>query len=227
VTPGTTPPQRALAWEGCSNVRDLGGLPTADGGETRRGAVVRGDSPDLLSEAGWEALRAYGIRTIVDLRNDDELGDEPAGLDYLHVPLDGVEDTEFWAEWGSGPQFGTPLYYRPHLERFPERNAAAVSAIARAQPGGVLFHCVGGRDRTGQVAMLLLALAGVAPEEIAADYRLSGNDDGDEFLAGRGTSSTGVILETLDGLDVETYLRASGVKDADLAGIRRRLSAPS
>jgi protein-tyrosine phosphatase len=226
VTARTTPPQRALAWDGCSNVRDLGGLRTERGGETAWRAVVRSDSPDRLTAAGWEALAAYGIRTIVDLRNEDELGGEPAGVDYVHLPLDGVEDAEFWAEWGSGPQFGTPLYYRPHLERFPERNAAAVRAIARAQPGGVLFHCVGGRDRTGQVAMLLLALAGVAPEEIAADYRLSGNDEGDEFLAGRGTSSTEVILETLDGLDVETYLRASGVNDADLAGIRRRLSAP-
>jgi protein-tyrosine phosphatase len=226
VTTGTTPPQRALAWEGCSNVRDLGGLRTAGGRETAWRAVVRSDSPERLTAAGWEALAAYGIRTIVDLRNEDELGGEPAGVEYVHLPLDGAEDAEFWAEWGSGPQFGTPLYYRPHLERFPERNAAAVRAIARAQPGGVLFHCVGGRDRTGQVAMLLLALAGVAPEEIAADYRLSGNDEGDEFLARRGTSSTEVILETLDGLDVETYLRASGVNDADLAGIRRRLSAP-
>jgi protein-tyrosine phosphatase len=226
VTARTTPPQRALAWDGCSNVRDLGGLRTEGGRETAWRAVVRSDSPDRLTAAGWEALAAYGIRTIVDLRNEDELGGEPAGVDYVHLPLDGVEDAEFWAEWGSGPQFGTPLYYRPHLERFPERNAAAVRAIARAQPGGVLFHCVGGRDRTGQVAMLLLALAGVAPEEIAADYRMSGNDEGDEFLAGRGTSSTEVILETLDGLDVETYLRASGVNDADLAEIRRRLSAP-
>jgi protein-tyrosine phosphatase len=226
VTARTKPPQRALAWDGCSNVRDLGGLRTEGGRETAWRAVVRSDSPDRLTAAGWEALAAYGIRTIVDLRNEDELGGEPVGVDYVHLPLDGVEDAEFWAEWGSGPQFGTPLYYRPHLERFPKRNAAAVRAIARAQPGGVLFHCVGGRDRTGQVAMVLLALAGVAPEEIAADYRLSGNDEGDEFLAGRGTSSTEVILETLDGLDVETYLRASGVNDADLAAIRRRLSAP-
>ena len=107
-----------LTWEGCSNVRDLGGLPTADGGETAYGAVVRGDCPDRLTAAGWEALAAHGIRTIVDLRNEDELRPElvrPAGVTTVHEPLDGVEDTDFWDEWGTGPQFGTPLYYRPHL----------------------------------------------------------------------------------------------------------------
>ena len=36
--------ERVLEWEGCVNVRDLGGLPTEDGGETRRGAVVRSDT---------------------------------------------------------------------------------------------------------------------------------------------------------------------------------------
>jgi len=215
---------RRLAWEGCRNVRDLGGLPTVEGRETRWGAVVRGDSPELLTAAGWEALRAYGIRTIVDLRNDDERGEVPAGIDHLRVPLDGVEDTEFWAEWGRGPQFGTPLYYRPHLDRFPERNARAIEAVARARPGGVLIHCVGGRDRAGQVSMLLLALVGVTPEEIAADYCLSGENEGDAFLAGRGTSASEVILATLAELDVEAYLRAAGVGDADLAALRDRLT---
>jgi protein-tyrosine phosphatase len=223
VTARTKPPQRALAWDGCSNVRDLGGLPTVDGRETARGAVVRGDAPDRLSPAGWEALRAYGIRTIVDLRNDDELGGEPTGVRYMHAPLDGVEDTDFWAEWASGPQFGTPLYYLPHLRRFPERNARAVVAVARAAPGGVLFHCVGGRDRTGQLSMLLLALAGVGPDEIAADYCLSGQTESDAFLAERGTSAAEVIAATLAELDVEAHLRAAGVADADLAALRERL----
>jgi protein-tyrosine phosphatase len=219
------PDERRLDWQGCRNVRDLGGLRTGNGRSTRRGAVVRGDSPDLLTEAGWEALRAYGIRTIVDLRNDDErdLGARPAEITTVHVPLDGVEDTEFWARWGSGPQFGTPLYYRPHLERFPERSARAIAAVADAGPGGVLIHCVGGRDRAGQISMLLLALAGVAPREIAADYCLSGNDEGDEFLAGRGTSASEVIVSTLAALDLEQALAGGGLSERSLAALRERL----
>jgi protein-tyrosine phosphatase len=169
-------------------------------------------------------LRAYGIRTIVDLRNADELAslERPPGLETLHLPLDGQEDADFWAEWGSGPEFGTPLYYGPHLDRFPDRNARVIEAIARAEPGGVLFHCVGGRDRTGQITMLLLSLAGVEPKEIAADYCLSPGD-GDDFLVSRGTSSTEVVLSVLADLDAEEYLRGAGVAETDLVAVRERL----
>jgi protein tyrosine/serine phosphatase len=218
---------RQLDWDGCVNVRDLGGLRRVDGGETRRGGVVRGDSPDRLTAAGWSALQAHGVRTIVDLRNDDEReldpGARPAGVTTVQLPLDGKEDTEFWAEWGSGPQFGTPLYYRPHLDRFPERNADVMKAIAAAEPGGVLIHCVGGRDRAGQIAVLVLALAGVAPEEIAADYCLSGESEADAFLARRGTSASELILSILADLDVEAYLLGGGLTEGELSRIRARL----
>jgi len=69
--------QRHLDWEGCLNVRDLGGLPAAGGRVTRWGAVVRSGDPARLTPAGWAALRGHGIRTIVDLRNDDERDPAP------------------------------------------------------------------------------------------------------------------------------------------------------
>jgi protein-tyrosine phosphatase len=209
------------------NLRDLGGLPTRDGRTTRVGAVMRGGAP---APADWEALRASGVRTVVDLRNDDERSAvaTPLGMAVVHVPLDGVdEDPAFWEVWGTGPQFGTPLYYRPHLDRFPERSVRAVAAVADAPPGGVLVHCVGGRDRTGQIAMLLLALVGVAPEAIAADYELSGPPDDDvrAFLAERGTTAGELIVETLAGLDVEAHLRAAGLTDEQLVRLDERLVA--
>ena len=72
----------------------------------------------------------------------------------------------------NGPQFGTPLYYRPFMDRFPEQIERVLDAIEQAPPGGVLFHCVGGRDRTGLIAIAALTVAGVAPEVIADDYAL-------------------------------------------------------
>jgi hypothetical protein len=218
-------PTRRLDWEACRNVRDLGGLPAAGGRVTRFGAVVRADSPDRLSPAGWGALRENGIRTVVDLRNEGEYG--PAHpVETVRLPLDGVdEDPAFWEQWATGPQFGTPLYYGPHLDRFPERSAQVISAIASAPAGGVLVHCVGGRDRTGQISMLLLALAGVAPELIAADYELSGPADVDveRFLAGRGTSAGDLIVATLAELDVEGCLLDAGLTEIELAALRERL----
>ena len=168
---------RHLTWDGCANVRDLGGLRTRDGRAIRSGALVRADALDRLSAAGWAALEAHGVRTVIDLRNDDELGTDaaprPAGLTTLHLPLDGVEDTEFWQDWHGRPEFGTPLYYRPFLDHFPERTAAVLTAIARAEPGGIAVHCGIGRDRTGLITILLLALVGVDLDGITADYALS------------------------------------------------------
>ncbi len=236
---------RHLEWRGCFNTRDLGGLPTGDGRRTCRGAIVRSDSLATLEEQGWSELEGYGIRTIVDLRNDDEItGDRsprPKSVETVHIPLDVNEDREFWDVWESGPQFGTPLYYRPHLERFPERSAAVVGAIARAQPGGVAFHCVGGRDRAGQVAMLVLALVGVEPQEIARDhamsterlsrlYRARGEEDQgpvlEGFLRQRGTSAGQVIVGTLGGLDVEATLLTAGLDADDISALRGRLIHP-
>jgi hypothetical protein len=239
-------PSRHLEWDGCFNVRDLGGLPAADGRVTRRGALVRADALDRLSAAGWRALEAHGVRTVVDLRNDDEHGADaaprPRALTTVRIRLDRVEDRAFWDRWSTGPVFGTPLYYRPFLERMPDSAAAAVAAIARARPGGVAFHCVGGRDRTGLVAILVLALAGVAPEAIAADYALSaerqramfaarGEEDVgpvlEEFLRGRGTTAEGAVLALLRDVDVEARLRAGGLTDADVAALRERMLEPA
>jgi protein-tyrosine phosphatase len=84
-----------------------------------------------------------------------------------------------------------------------------LDAIEQAPPGGVLFHCVGGRDRTGLVAIAALAAAGVEPDAIADDYargaeRAHTHDPMyDEFLAARGTSARELVLELAATLDLD------------------------
>jgi protein-tyrosine phosphatase len=233
---------RSLGWKGTYNSRDLGGLPTADGALTRTGAIVRSDSLQNLESQGWEEVEAFGIRTVIDLRNESEIGADaarrPSSIETVNIPLDVTEDREFWDVWGNGPQFATPLYYRPHLERFPDRSAQVIRAIATAPPGGVVFHCQGGRDRAGQIAMLVLALSGAEPEAIAADYALSderlrplylsrGQEDEApkiaEFLRGQGTTATDLIVELLATFDVEAALLEAGLGREDVAALRRRL----
>lgn len=231
---------RWINWDGFRNARDLGGLPTSYGRPTRFGAYVRSADPRFVTPDGWRAARDAGIRTIVDLRNADEIGpiDVLAGIERVEVPLDGREDTEFWAYIDRELLDGSPLYYRPFLARKADRCAAVIRAIAGAAPGGVLFHCWAGRDRTGLVSLLLLALAGVEPAAIAADYELSTAgvrqlyaalgepDDGPEIaalLADRGTTVRDAILAVLDGFDAAGYLRGAGVSAADIATIRHWL----
>jgi protein-tyrosine phosphatase len=192
--------------------RDLGGLRTTDGRTIRSGALVRARSLDHLGAEDWAALHALGVRTLIDLRNEGERAAAPSpdGIEAFHLPLDGAEDREFWNEWAADWRFGTPVYYGPHLARFPDRSRAVIDAIARARPGGVLFHCMGGRDRTGMIAMLVLALVGVAPEDIAEDYERSAGlcADADAVAAGlsrAGTSARAELLRTLAALDLEPF----------------------
>ena len=176
---------RDLSWDGCLNVRDLGGHPTRDGGETRYGAIVRADSVRQLTDAGWAALLAYGVRTVVDLRGDHERADDaPAHVDVevVHVPFmeanereweELAADVEAAANAAPAPAEATRDVYLIFLERFSANVAAGVRAVADAPAGGVVVHCVGGKDRTGLLSAFLLHLAGVEVERIAADYALS------------------------------------------------------
>jgi protein-tyrosine phosphatase len=219
---------RILNWDGCRNVRDLGGLSTLDGGKTRWGAVVRSDSPSRLSRVGWSALYTCGIRTIITLRTHGMTEDELnftcpyPDLEIIQAPIEDITDQEFLKVWAASDLWATPLYYTDALQRWPEKHAAVISAVARAQPGGVLFHCKRGHDRTGIIA-LLLALARVTPEAIVADYELSPDPDRAELLAQNQTNTWEVILSTLAGLDVNAYLLAAGMSEADLDAARARL----
>jgi protein tyrosine/serine phosphatase len=221
--------ERVLAWDGCQNVRDLGGLRTSDGRLTRWGAVIRSDTPARLTAAGWSALYAHGIRTIITLRThgleEDRLSFTLPLPDLVTVQaaIEDITDKEFVQQWVNTNFWGTPLYYRDALRRWPERHAAVIVAIARAQPGGVLFHCGRGHDRTGIIALLLLALVGVAPDEIVADYALSPDPERDELLAREQVSIRDAMLGALEGLDIDRYLMMGGATPGDLAAVRRRL----
>ena len=220
---------RILAWDGCKNVRDLGGLRMPDGRETRWRSIVRSDTPTRLTAAGWAALHDYGIRTIITLRThgltEDELNviSPYADVAIHQVAIEDITDADFVQQWVDNGLWSTPVYYQDALQRWPERHAAVVSAIARAQPGGILFHCIRGHDRTGIISLVLLALTGVAVDDIVADYALSLDPDRDKILAQRNSSVPEVIRATLNSLDIEEYLGMGGVNRDEMAAVRRRL----
>ncbi len=220
---------RILTWDGCINVRDLGGIPTREGALTRRGAVVRSDTPARLTPAGWNALHDYGIRTIITLST---LGHKEKELSFAtpftdiavrQIAIEDLSDKEFLYKWAASDLWCTPLYYKDALARWPKRHAAVISAIAQAQEGGVLIHCKRGNDRTGIITLLLLSLVGVSPEEIIAEYELSPDPERDEILAREHTSTREALLGALDGLDAEKYLLSGGVSREDLKIVHRRL----
>lgn len=237
---------RRLNWEGCYNVRDLGGYPTRDGKTTRWGAVVRTDNLWRLTEAGRASLIDYGVRSIIDLRRPDELAEYPNpfaeaaehGIIYTNVSL--IDPAK------SAPENFTTLAndYKRILDSFAPAMATIMHIIATAPEGAVLIHCMAGKDRTGMVAALLLDLAGVSRDIIAEDYALTEeclrplnqewleNGPGEREVRAselaRFTPHAEVMLEVLAHLDeryggVEPYLLQAGVVPADIEGIRRRL----
>lgn len=225
--------KRILTWDGCTNVRDLGGLKTDDGRTTRWGVLVRSDTPARLTPTGWSALYAYGIRTIISLNTigmtEDKLNFTSPFPDLvtMQIAIEDVTDKEFVQQWASTDFWCTPLYYKDALQRWPERHAAVVSAIARAKTGGILFHCIRGNDRTGIIALLVLALAGVTMDDIKADYELSPDSERDQLLASRHSSVREALLSALEGLDIDSYLRMGGASQDDLTAVRERLLEPT
>ncbi len=245
------PHERELTWKGCLNVRDLGGHSTQDGAETRYRSIVRADSLHQLTEEGWQSAVDYGIRTVVDLRMDEEReGEPPAGapVDLLHISLFDddkavFEEIEAAAEAAPDVATATREVYLLFLEHFKANVAAAIRAVANAPEGGVVVHCMGGKDRTGLVTALLLSLAGVDDEQIAADYALSeerlrprhelwfaeAETDAERERLRRiaqtpATSISGVLAEVKRRYGgVEGYLRAAGLGDQELRLARSRL----
>ncbi|WP_344463082.1 tyrosine-protein phosphatase [Kitasatospora kazusensis] len=234
MTTDPTNQDRQLVWDGCLNVRELGGLPTLDGRRTRRGAVVRADNLDRLTAEGWTALQQYGIRTVVDLRDAADhrpLLPRPEGIELVRVPLDELAGSAWWERFGELD--GTPLSFLPYLEHCPQAVTAVVAAVADAGPGGVVVHCGAGRDRTGLAALVLLAAAGVTPAAIVSDYLLSAPNLRplwamlarpdqqlaiDAVLGRAGTTAEAALSDALRAFSPDAYLPAEG-----LAGVRGRL----
>jgi len=175
--------------EGAVNVRDLGGLPTSDGGTTVPGRLLRSENLQELTPGDVVRLvDEIGVTTVVDLRSTNEVTIEgPAPLDALpgvrhaHHPvltefLD-VSDTVKAAlltemaeadreRYPDDPMCG---HYLGYLENRPEEVVGALREIATA-PGAAIVHCAAGKDRTGVVVALALTAAGVEEEAVVADY---------------------------------------------------------
>ena len=184
---------RWIELDGIVNMRDLGGLPTRDGGRTTSGRLIRSDNLQDLTEADVQHLvEELGVTDIVDLRTETELHMEGPGplrrvqaLTHHHHSLIEERTPDEAAEavgaralpWrGDDPVRDASFWaehYLGYLARRPDSVAAALEAVANAE-GAVVVHCAAGKDRTGTVVAMALDVAGVPHDEIVADYVLTG-----------------------------------------------------
>lgn len=217
--------------DGAVNVRDVGGLPTQDGGRVAPGRLLRADNLQGLTAPDVRRLvDDLGVRTVVDLRTAAEvelegpgpMTREPAVTHRhcsLHPESGGMTDVDADAAPPAPPSAGIDEdalaspglgndmllgYYLGYLRDRPDSIVTALRAVAEDSGGAAILHCAAGKDRTGTVVALALAVAGVTREAIVEDY-----------------VATGEVLEAI--LD---RLRSSSTYAADLDGLPADVHRP-
>jgi len=235
-------PERLLAFPALLNARDLGGYPTVDGSQTRWRSLLRSDDLAQLTPAGIQALAQFGVATVLDLRWSEEirLNPSPIGahapqIRYVHSSLL-ASTPEQWRELAQGCE--KERWKCVVLERVRPQLRDVLRIIATAAPGPLLFHCVAGKDRTGLIAALMLTLAEVKPESIAADYAESSQMLGNAYLARYTDVDPQDVLENVrcpeEGVHnmlaylereggIREYLGKIGLNDLEIARLRARL----
>ena len=238
-----------IEFDGIANVRDLGGIPAADGKKVRPGRLLRGAALDCMSDADIARLAEdYHLRHVIDLRDEFEREARP------NRPVPGAEMHCF----GILPE---PPHKAPSMDTVPDFDAiflrvydkiahSEISAASYAKlfrvlldtpEGAVYFHCAQGKDRTGIAAILILTALGVDLEEAKKDYFLS-NIGLKKPMETPGTMGVrawprevleklfnvfpGPLNAWLDGVaeqwgGLDAYLRGPlGLTDADIARLR-------
>lgn len=168
-----------LDYAGVHNMRCLGGHPAAGGAQTRADAIWRGCALQDVSQADRDDMIGRGMVRIIDLRRDDEIAHAPnplagdARVEYMNIAVfDGLAPVDDMAKEAPG-DFDMGFRYRRALDECQDNIARVLRAVAEAPEGIVYFHCTAGKDRTGLIAALLLSNAGVAREQVVAEYALT------------------------------------------------------
>ncbi|MER6511099.1 tyrosine-protein phosphatase [Nonomuraea sp. NPDC001636] len=186
---------RWIDLEGAVNVRDLGELPTRDGGLTRRGRIFRADNLQGLTPADVSLLVGeLNLRHVVDLRSTAEVNLEGPGpltrvpeVTHHHLTLfaEGGRHTDVeadsidadrvlpWQERDVDEELRVTGFYFGYLRDRPDAVVAALRAMA-LDDGAALVHCAAGKDRTGVLSALALEVAGATREAIVRDYVATG-----------------------------------------------------
>ncbi|MFV2100458.1 tyrosine-protein phosphatase [Micromonospora sp. LOL_024] len=228
------------------NFRDVGGYRGQDDRTVRTGRLYRSDSLHRIGDADRDAFAALGVRTVIDLRRPHEVerdGRVPDfdGLTYRHIHPEHAQ----WEEQPYQPGGDLARYLADRYADLARTGTAglaeAIGLIAEGANSPVVVHCVAGKDRTGIVCGLTLAVLGVDDTEIAADYSLSTGASErfsawvaatfpdsaplpPPFLSSPAEAMLLFLAEIREGHgSVDDYLRRAGVTGEQLAALRTHL----
>ncbi|MGK5738796.1 tyrosine-protein phosphatase [Micromonospora sp. URMC 103] len=228
------------------NFRDVGGYAGHDGRTVRHRRLYRSDSLHRIDDSDREAFAALGVRTVIDLRRPYEIERDGRVPHFDGLTWHNIHPEH--AEWDETPYRSGSDLARYLADRYADLAqtgtaglAEAVGLIADSANAPVVVHCHAGKDRTGIVCGLTLAVLGVSDDDIAADYALSSaaserfhawlaastaetEEPPPPFLASPAETMRLFLAELREGYgSAEGYLRHAGVTDAQLAALRDHL----
>ncbi len=169
--------KRVVKMENAYNFRDTGGYKTADGKEVVLGKVFRSDAIDKLSDKDLKTFKDRKITTVVDFRGVEEAKKAqdrlPENTNYLLCPAgsNNLPTAQDMVKFLKDKNFLFDMYGEGGLPYFGERYRSLFVRLLTLKPNeALLFHCTGGRDRTGMASALFLKILGVPQEVIEDDY---------------------------------------------------------
>jgi protein-tyrosine phosphatase len=178
--------ERRPVVEGAPNLRDLGGYEATDGRRVKWGRIFRSSNLGRLTDKGLAQIRQLGIKLVCDFRTEAEAHKQPnrfpdsPAVDYVRLPIQHgeFEPTTVFERIKRGDYdwISEDFMLRGYIdsvERYPHVWDRLFQLLANPQQRPLLFHCTGGKDRTGAAAALILQALGVPEETVIADYGLS------------------------------------------------------
>jgi protein-tyrosine phosphatase len=189
--------------EGVSNFRDFGGHLARHGRRVRRGQLFRSNKLSGLTSSDQERLTGLGIRTIFDLRLEDERQRDPTPWSHPDLTIETflprrkrrlVDMALEYPPTGAGALALMHDFYA----KMPHTMTHIVSGVfERIAAGGTpcIIHCSAGKDRTGLLAALLLAALEVERDAIISDYVLTQPARDREADMARAAAPTGALCE--------------------------------
>lgn len=175
-----------LMLAGPVNFRDLGGSLTKDNHLVKKGLVFRSDHLSCLTEEDQMTLQDLDFKVVCDFRTVREQQKAPdllpldGSIRLLSLPIhaNDFDPSTVMTRLRAGDDAWLTMdffidLYRRYLDDFGPVWGKVFRLISSAENLPLVFHCTGGKDRTGICAALLLAALDVPKERILADHERS------------------------------------------------------
>lgn len=170
--------QRVVRMQGTVNFRDVGGYKTKDGKKVVWGKVFRSADVSRLTDQDLTVLEQKHIHTVIDFRGVKEAAAAPDHLlpetDYLLCPA-GSDSLPGAAQMGEIIKSGNFLEkFYGNTQYLGDRYKPLFQKLLVLPANeSIMYHCTGGRDRTGMATALFLYALGVPQQTIEADFTAS------------------------------------------------------